>query len=277
MRPTVAEGLHFASGPYRLHGELAYPEAGRPAGAAVLASPHPLLGGNMHNNVVRALAAGLAGRGLLTLRFDYRGVGLSEGPAVDVAAHLARFWQTSHAPDEMALADDVQAAVAALRAATPDVPAALVGYSFGCALLPHVRVGGPPCPRVLIAPTVGKHDYSSYKAVNGPLLVIASEDDFATDSGRLRAWFDGLNSRSHEGERGEGCHAFAARAAAEKCPQPNGPRKHATLADASSRVRAQVNPGRQLILKRFDNHFFRGHEGWLVEAVFPFLRDAWRD
>jgi alpha/beta superfamily hydrolase len=228
-RPTVAEGLRFASGPYRLHGELAYPEAGMPSGAAVLAGPHPLLGGNMHNNVIRALAAGLAERGLLTLRFDYRGVGLSEGPAVDVAAHLARFWETSHVPDEMALAENVQAAVAALWEAVADVRPALIGYSFGCALLPHVRVPGPPCPRVLIAPTVGKHDYGPYQAVDGPLLVIASEDDFATDCGRLRAWFDGLG------------------------------------------------PGRQLILKRFDNHFFRGHEGWLAEAVFAFLRDAWKE
>jgi alpha/beta superfamily hydrolase len=226
-RPTVAETVHFASGPYRLHGELAYPEAGRPAGAAVLAGPHPLLGGNMDNNVVRALAAGLAERGLVTLRFDYRGVGRSEGPAVDVAAHLARFWETSHVPDEMAFAEDVQASAALVAEAAPDVPRALIGYSFGCALLPYVRVPGPSCPRVLIAPTVGKHDYDPYRAVDGPLLVIASEDDFATDCGRLRAWFDGLGA------------------------------------------------GRQLILRRFDNHFFRGHEGWLVEAVFAFLREHW--
>jgi alpha/beta superfamily hydrolase len=228
-RPTVAEGLRFASGPYRLHGELAYPEAGIPSGAAVLAGPHPLLGGNMHNNVVCALAAGLADRGLLTLRFDYRGVGLSEGPAVDVAAHLAHFWETSHVPDEMALAEDVQAAVAALRETLADVSPALIGYSFGCALLPHVRVPGRLCPRVLIAPTVGKHDYSPYTAFDSPLLVIASEDDFATDCGRLRTWFDGLG------------------------------------------------PARQMILKRFDNHFFRGHEVWLAEAVFAFLRDAWKE
>jgi alpha/beta superfamily hydrolase len=38
-----------------LHGELAYPEAGCARGAVVLAGPHPLLGGNMNNHVVRGL------------------------------------------------------------------------------------------------------------------------------------------------------------------------------------------------------------------------------
>ena len=223
-RPIVVENLRFASGAYRLHGELAYPEAERPRGAAVLAGPHPLLGGNMHNNVVRALGDGLAAQGLLTLRFDYRGVGRSTGPAVDVAEHLARFWETSHVPDEMDLAQDVQAAVACVRGlAGPGLPLALLGYSFGCALLPHVRVPGARSALVLIAPTVGKHAYDAYAAVPGPLLVIASEDDFATDAGQLRRWFDTL-------------------------PEP-----------------------RRLVLRRFDNHFFRGHEPWLAEAVFEFL------
>ena len=223
-RPIVVEDVRFASGPHRLHGALAYPETGQPGGAVVLAGPHPLLGGNMHNNVVRGLGDGLAARGLLTLRFDYRGVGLSEGPAVDVTAHLARFWETSHVPDEMALAEDVQAAVHWVRGLTgPSLPLALIGYSFGCALLPHVRVAGESAGLVLVAPTVGKHAYDAYAAVQGPLLLIASEDDFATGPEQLQCWFDGLTAP------------------------------------------------RRLILKRFDNHFFRGHEGWLAETLFAFI------
>jgi len=70
-------------------------------GAVVIAGPHPLLGGNMRNNVVRCLGDGLAEMGFLTLRFDYRGVGRSRGPQGDVTRHLAEFWKTSHAPGEM--------------------------------------------------------------------------------------------------------------------------------------------------------------------------------
>jgi alpha/beta superfamily hydrolase len=225
--PIAVEGIRFQAGPYRLRGELAYPEAGAPEGTAVLAGPHPLLGGTMDNNVVRGLAGGLARRGWATLRFDYRGVGGSEGPAIDVARHMALFLETSHVPDEMDLRHDVQAAAAFARQATGgEVPLALVGYSFGCALLPHAGETAAVCARVLIAPTVGKHDYAPFESIPGPVLVVASEDDFAADAAELRRWFDRL-----------------------------------------------PGPG-ELILDRFDNHFFRGHEEWLADTVFHFLHQS---
>jgi alpha/beta superfamily hydrolase len=225
----VVEDVYFPADHYRLEGELAYPEGANPVGAAVVAGPHPLLGGDLHNNVARGLGDGLAARGLITLRFNYRGVGRSEGPPVDVAAHLARFWATSHAPDEADLWQDVQGAADFVRqAAGPDLPLALIGYSFGCALLPHVRPGRRPHALVLIAPTVGKHDYRLFLSPRVPTLVVASEDDFATDIGLLRDWFGRLS----------------------------GPK--------------------ELVLQRLDNHFFRGHEGWLAEQVLAFLRRVWR-
>src|SRR5208283_5387543 len=103
----VVERVQFPSGAYRLEGELAYSDLLPPNGAAVIAGPHPLLGGNMHNNVVRCLGDGLAEHGLATLRFNYRGVGGSEGPAIDVTEHLAQFWRTSHVADELDLRFDV--------------------------------------------------------------------------------------------------------------------------------------------------------------------------
>src|SRR5262249_23075000 len=128
------------------------------------------------------------------------------------------------------LAQDLQAAVACLRGlAGPGLPLALVGYGFGCALLPRVRVPGARAGLVLIAPTVGKHAYDAYAQMPGPILVVASEDDFATDATGLRRGFDTF-------------------------PGP-----------------------RRLVLRRFDNHFFRGHETWLTEAVFEFLRTQRRE
>src|SRR5207245_2050690 len=108
----------------------------------------------------RGLAGGLAVRGVVTLRFNYRGVGNSEGPAVDAAAHLARFWATSHVEGEGDFRFDVAAARDFLLSAAPDSPPALTGYSFGCTLLPHAA--GPAEPLALVAPTVGVHDYDAY-------------------------------------------------------------------------------------------------------------------
>ncbi len=45
----------------------------------VISHPHPLYGGSMHNNVVKTLAQAYREEGYSTLRFNFRGVGLSEG------------------------------------------------------------------------------------------------------------------------------------------------------------------------------------------------------
>jgi alpha/beta superfamily hydrolase len=209
--PFAVETIAFAAGPYCLEGWLAYPEAGRPRAATVIAGPQPLLGGSLDNNVVRALGDGLAERGLLTLRFNYRGVGRSDGPPVAVTSNLAEFWRTSHLADELDWRHDLEGALAYVRQVGGDAPLVLIGYSFGCALLPLVSAAGP---RVLIAPTLGKHDYSPYLARTDPMLVIASDDDFAAPSAALAAWFGALRGqkkllrggfdnhffRGHEGE-----------------------------------------------------------------------------
>lgn len=60
-----------------LHGDLVVPSTC--TGAAVICHPHPLYGGDRFNPVVQAVADACIGAGLATLRFDFRGVNLSEG------------------------------------------------------------------------------------------------------------------------------------------------------------------------------------------------------
>ena len=47
--------------------------------ATVITHPHPLYGGSMHNNVVESLMRAYLGAGYSTLRFNFRGVGGSQG------------------------------------------------------------------------------------------------------------------------------------------------------------------------------------------------------
>jgi uncharacterized protein len=77
----------------------------------VLSHPHPLYGGTMHNNVVRALAHAYQEEGHSTLRFNFRGVEQSEGDYGNGIGEQA----------------DVQAALKTLGKETMD----LAGYSFG--------------------------------------------------------------------------------------------------------------------------------------------------
>ena len=52
---------------------------GERRGSAVFAHPHPLHGGTMHNKVVYRAVQALTRSGFATLRFNFRGVGLSQG------------------------------------------------------------------------------------------------------------------------------------------------------------------------------------------------------
>jgi len=69
--------ISFRSGDLTLEGLLANPGANAPA--AVVCHPHPLYGGSMYNNVVDAILAAMWQAGYATLRFNFRGVGASEG------------------------------------------------------------------------------------------------------------------------------------------------------------------------------------------------------
>jgi uncharacterized protein len=90
-------------------------------GTAVVAHPHPLHGGTMQTKVVHRAARLLADRfSLATLRFNFRGVGTSEG------TH-------DHGRGEV---EDLVAAVRFARDAYPEGPLVVAGFSFGstCAL-----------------------------------------------------------------------------------------------------------------------------------------------
>jgi alpha/beta superfamily hydrolase len=190
----VVESVHFHGGPYRLEGELAYSEARLPVGAALVAGPHPLLGGNLDDNVVRGLGDGLARLGLITLRFNYHGVGGSEGPAADTPAHPAQSWPTLREPDEIRYQPDLVGALGFLHVVVGRaLPLVLIGYGFGCTLLPAaVPLVRASDAQALIAPTVGQHDYRAFAAVPNPKLVIAPRDDFAPDAEHILRWFDRL-------------------------------------------------------------------------------------
>lgn len=72
--------ISFYAGDLRLEGSLDVPSSLiNPSPGVVICHPHPLYGGNMDNNVVRALSRALNNNGIAVLRFNFRGVGNSEG------------------------------------------------------------------------------------------------------------------------------------------------------------------------------------------------------
>lgn len=94
------------------------PASGAPQGIAVLAHPHPLFGGSMHNKVVQTLARAFVQCGYVAVRFNFRGVGESAGV---------------HDAGQGELAD----LLAVLRQVAPAGPIALAGFSFGAFVTSH--------------------------------------------------------------------------------------------------------------------------------------------
>jgi alpha/beta superfamily hydrolase len=132
---------HWIAGPDgRLEAILEEPEGAAPERAALVCHPHPLYGGTMHNKVVHRLARGLRTAGAVVLRFNFRGVGRSEG---------------SHAHGEGEL-DDAQAALDWLRARYRGLPFVLAGFSFGARVVARLGCAVEPS-RVIAAgfPTRG--------------------------------------------------------------------------------------------------------------------------
>jgi alpha/beta superfamily hydrolase len=99
----------------KLEALLEEPEDGEPSEACLVCHPHPLFGGTMHNKVVYRIARGMRKTGAVVLRFNFRGVGMSEG-------------EHDNGPGEMG---DARAALAALRARYPELPFSMAGFSFG--------------------------------------------------------------------------------------------------------------------------------------------------
>lgn len=106
----------FLPGPAgRLEALLEEPEEGEPSEAALVCHPHPQHGGTMHNKVVYRMARGLRRAGAVVLRFNYRGVNLSEG-----------VYDQGEGERE-----DARTAFQYLLERYPQLPFTLAGFSFG--------------------------------------------------------------------------------------------------------------------------------------------------
>lgn len=132
-------------------------------GVAVACHPHPLYGGAMSNKVVYTLASAALNQGLVSTRFNFRGVGQSEG------AHDSARGET----------EDCLAVVEWLRARQPGQPLLLSGFSFGAFVSLNAAARAQAAGLVSIAPPFGRYfgDAPQPPHPGCPWLVVHSRDD----------------------------------------------------------------------------------------------------
>lgn len=174
----------------RLRAELAYPSDGDPRFGALVIGPHPYMGGTMHNALVAALSEQVALADGVSLRFDFGGTGESDGPPIDIAASLAHFWETGHAPEDGARYENAASAFDYLLTLGCR-PIALVGYSFGAAAAWRLWRARGDCVSALalISPTLARHEFEQPGAACPVrVLVLHSTDDFCTPHAQVAGW-----------------------------------------------------------------------------------------
>ncbi len=168
----------FPSGELSLEGLLHLPEQ-TPAPGIVVCHPHPMYGGDMHNNVVDAIRETAVANGIAALRFNFRGAGSSEGPYDNGIGER----------------DDVRAALTYLRE-LPEVDAgriALAGYSFGAAVALHAADGGLSALIVVSLPTtMPLNDIQ----IACPALFISGDKDEYSDASELTGFVRDLGPRA---------------------------------------------------------------------------------
>ena len=143
--------------------------------AALVCHPHPMFGGTMHNKVVYNAMKSLSKFGFPTLRFNFRGAGLSEGKHDEGRGEV----------------DDVRAALDYL-AAEYQLPIIFAGFSFGAATGLRAVCGDPRVVGLISLGTPVAVDgriytYDFLRDCHKPKLFVSGENDQYSPQPELKA------------------------------------------------------------------------------------------
>lgn len=174
----MEEKISFLSGDYELEGLFAKVSGDK---GVVITHPHPLYGGDMYNPVVNTIASAYQKNGFATLRFNFRGVGKSQGNYDDGTGEQK----------------DVNSAILYLsEMGIKKID--LAGYSFGA----WVNAGltcevNPVKNMVMVSPPVGFIDFQPITSINCLKLVIAGNRDNIAPADLIEKMLPTWNQKAH--------------------------------------------------------------------------------
>ena len=134
--------------------------------------PHPLFGGTMDNKVVTTVARAMSACGMPTIRFNFRGVGASAG----------------HHDDGRGETDDAAAVAAWGTRRFRGRTLVIAGFSFGAYVAMRLAQGLSPSRLIMIAPPVGRFEFTPLTAPACPWLIVQGEADDVVDPKAVRKW-----------------------------------------------------------------------------------------
>ena len=143
---------------------------------AIICHPHSLQGGTMNNKVVTTTQKALRDLGMATIRFNFRGVGLSTGEYDQGIGET----------------DDLLAVLAFARQTYPQAKLVLAGFSFGSFVA--YRASGFVKTDLLIslAPPVTHFDFNALSLPSMPWIIVQGDQDEVIDPAAVFAWIEQL-------------------------------------------------------------------------------------
>lgn len=170
----MEEKIVFQSGGLSIEGLISL--GSEPRGI-IITHPHPQYGGDMYNPVVESISYAYQRKGMTTLRFNFRGVGSSEG----------RFG------DGIGEGEDVLAAVRCLREKGQD-QIDLAGYSFGAWVNAHLDPGDAAInTMIMVSPPVVFMAFDAGLSLPQLGLVVSGSQDEIAPPGNIRDLMPGWN------------------------------------------------------------------------------------
>lgn len=158
---------------------IEYPQKPAENIIAIICHPHPLHGGTMTNKVVTTLIRACQQLGVIAVRFNFRGVGQSEG-------------HYNHAAGEQ---DDLKAVINWAKKTYPDYKLWLAGFSFGSYIATKVASEMQIEQLIVIAPPVHHFDFQSLPTLHCPVIIAQGELDEIVPAEQV---FDWIKTRSEK-------------------------------------------------------------------------------
>ncbi|MCI0516827.1 MAG: alpha/beta hydrolase [Woeseiaceae bacterium] len=175
-RPPDAELLMLSGPAGRLEAVLETPADGKIDGCAIVCHPHPRQGGTMHNKVAHMLARAFVNRQMAALRFNFRGVGKSEGLYDEARGEL----------------QDALAAARWLQGRYAGLPLWFGGFSFGAAIAIRAAAEFGAAGLVSVAPAVSRFAGGMSKQPACPWLIVHGDKDELVNIGETIEWVQTL-------------------------------------------------------------------------------------
>lgn len=145
----------------------------------IVCHPHPQHGGTMDNKVVTTLMRTYRDLGIHVLRFNFRGVGGSEGVFDNTVGEL----------------QDLLAVIGWVKHNLPDSPPLLAGFSFGSSIAARASYSLESILHLtLVAPPVERYEYDRNCVFNAPLCVVQGDQDERVVAQGVYDWIAQLQS-----------------------------------------------------------------------------------